>query len=250
MRQWIGPAILSALFALSAPPLFAQEAPSPPAPPAPPWKANLEFSYLETSGNTNTSALLAGGKGEYDFSESKILGEGRGLYGRSNGITSEKSWFFKAEYDYNLTERTVVFVLQSAERNTLKGIEGRYISQAGFGHYFLKSKADVLKVEAGAGYTRENQVPPNPDRGFPNARLSAGYTHNFSEKTQFEETGSYIPSLKYGKDYLMNEESAVTTNLAGHLALKVSYSIAYNNQPPPGFKTTDRLFKTALLYTF
>ena len=249
MRRWIGPLLISALLATSAAPLWAEETSPPPAP-ARPWKASAEFSYLETSGNTNTSAMAAGGKGEYDFTDSKILGEGKGLYGRSNGITSEKSWYFRAEYDYNLTDRTVLFAAQSAERNTLKGIEGRYISQGGVGHYFLKSKEDVLKVEAGAGWTRENPTPPNPDRGFASARAALDYTHNFSATSRFEQTASYIPSLKNAKDYLMNEESAVTTQIVGHLALKISYSIAYNNQPPPGFKTTDGLFKTSLLFTF
>jgi len=56
--------------------------------------------------------------------------------------------------------------------------------------------------------------------------------------------------LTVGKKYLMNEESALTSHLIGHLALKISYSIAYDNEPPPGFKTTDRLFKTSFLYTF
>ena len=56
--------------------------------------------------------------------------------------------------------------------------------------------------------------------------------------------------MKDGKDYLINEETALVVNLSGSFALKISYSIAYNNKPPEGFKTTDRLFKTSLLFTF
>jgi hypothetical protein len=42
----------------------------------------------------------------------------------------------------------------------------------------------------------------------------------------------------------------LVSNLAGGLALKMSYAVAYDNLPPPGFFKTDRLFKTTLLYTF
>jgi len=179
MKQGLGPFILSALLGLSGQPLLAQE--TPPGPPLP-WKVSLEFSYLETSGNTNTSALMVAGKGEYDFSDSKILGEGKGLYGRSNDVTSEKSWFLRAEYDYNLSERTVAFLIQSAERDTLKGIEGRYISQAGIGHYFVKTHTDELKAEAG-GVTHEKIRFPLIRAGDFRAPVSlSNITINFQKK--------------------------------------------------------------------
>jgi putative salt-induced outer membrane protein YdiY len=136
------------------------------------------------------------------------------------------------------------------ERNTLKGIEFRYITQVGLGYDFIKTASDTLKGEAGAGYVRENPVDPFSDRGFPTARLFGQYDHAFAEKTRFVQTVEYLPSLEEKKDYLINEESAFVTNLAGGFAFKVSFSIAYDNLPPPNFSKTDRLFKTALLYTF
>jgi putative salt-induced outer membrane protein YdiY len=60
----------------------------------------------------------------------------------------------------------------------------------------------------------------------------------------------YLPSLSDGQDYLINEETAVIANLVGNLALKVSFNVAYDNLPPPDFQKSDRIFKTALLYTF
>jgi putative salt-induced outer membrane protein YdiY len=48
----------------------------------------------------------------------------------------------------------------------------------------------------------------------------------------------------------VKEESAFVSNLVGGFALKVSYAVAYDNLPPPGFVKTDRLLKTALLYSF
>ena len=230
------------LLVLMTAPLFAQG--------VPPSKGSLEFSYLETSGNTSSQSLLLAGKGEHAWENSKLEGEVKALYGKKDDVTSDKSWLVRLKYDKNLSELTYAFVSEVVERDVLKGIEIRYISMLGVGHYFLKNATDSFKGEVSAGYTRENPVAPFPDRGFPVARLFGGYVHNFAEKTRFEQTVEYLPNLKEAKDYLINEESAFITSLMGNLAFKVSYAILYDNLPPPTFHKTDRLFKSSLLMTF
>lgn len=230
------------LFILVASPLFAQG--------IPPSKGSLEFSYLETSGNTNSQSFLLAGKGEQAWENSKLEGEVKALYGKKNDVTSDKSWMLRLKYDENITELTYSFISEVVERDVLKGIEIRSISMLGLGHYFLKNETDTFKGEVSAGYTRENPVAPFPDRGFPVARLFGGYVHTFAEKTRFEQTAEYLPNLKEAKDYLVNEESAFITSLMGNLAFKISYAIFYDNLPPPTFHKTDRLFKSSLLMTF
>jgi putative salt-induced outer membrane protein len=242
MRRFLRLAVSLALLLFVPLPLFAQG--------VPPSKGSLEFSYLDTSGNTDSQSLLLAGKGEQEWENSKLEGEVKALYGKKNGVASDKSWMFRLKYDENITELTYSFISQVVERDVLKGIEIRYISMLGLGHYFLKNTTDTFKGEVSAGYTRENPVAPFPDRGFPVARLFGGYVHTFAEKTRFEQTVEYLPSLKEVEDYLLNEESAFITSLVGNLAFKISYAIFYDNLPPPTFHKTDRLFKTSLLMTF
>lgn len=213
-------------------------------------KGNLEMSYLQSSGNTNSRALILAGKQEQALGDSKLIGEIKALYGKKDGITSDKSWMAKLQYDQTITETIYAFLSGMVERDPLKGIELRSTTLAGLGYYFIKTKVDTLKGEAGLGYIHENQVAPFPDRGYPTARLFGDYSHSFDDKTRFEQTAEFLPNLKQGKDYLLKEETAFVTNIMGNLAFKVSYAIAYDNLPPPTFTKTDRLFKTALLYTF
>ncbi|TAJ98409.1 MAG: DUF481 domain-containing protein [Candidatus Manganitrophaceae bacterium] len=242
MRHLIRNMVLFCLLVGVAKPLAAQE--------TPPWKGNLELSYLNTSGNTHSETFVAAGKAERTFAVSKLSGEIKAIYGEKDNVASDKSWMGILKYDRNITEYTYGFLSESVERNTLKGIEIRSITLAGLGHYFIKTPSDTLKGEVGLGYTRENPISPFDDRGFPTARLFGGYVHSFTDKTRFEQTVEYTPNLKEAKDYLINEESAFITNLMGNLAFKVSYAVLYDNLPPPGFGKYDRLFKTALLYTF
>lgn len=227
---------------LLAAPLFAQE--------VVPSRGNLEFSYLETSGNTDTQSLLLSGKGEQVGRDSKLEGEVRALYGQRDGETSDRSWLIRLKYNENISEWTYSFISETVERDVLKGIEIRYTTMLGVGHYFIKNRVDTLKGEVGLGYIRENPIAPFPDRGYPTGRVFGEYVHTFAEKTRFEQTVEYLPNFEESRDFLLNEESAFITSLMGNLAFKVSYAVAFDNLPPPGFHKTDRLFKTALMVTF
>ncbi len=246
MKQWIR-LVMAVCFSMA---MIGSSYAEEMAPQTSPWKGNLELSYLNTSGNTHSETFVAAGKVEHAFENSKLSLDARAIYGKKDEVTSDKSWIGTLKYDYNVTERTYAYLSETLERNTLKGITLRSTSTIGLGHYFIKTSTDSLRGELGFGYTRENQVDPSPDRGFPTARLFGGYGHAFTEKTRFEQTVEYLPDLKRGDNYLINEESSFITNLMGNLAFKISYAIFYNNLPPPGFKKEDRLFKNSLLYTF
>jgi len=218
--------------------------------PPPPWKSSLGFSYLETSGNTSSQTFSGELKVERNLSFAKVTLEGAALYGQKEDVTTDASWFGSLKYDQNITDRFYLFLLDRTERDTFRGFEFRYAHQGGLGYYLVKSEDQILKFEAGGGYVHEDQVDPFPDKGFPNARAYAGYTYNFSKTSRFDEWVAYLPNLNETKDYVINEETAVVANLVENLALKVSFNVAFDNLPAPGFEKSDRVFKTALLYTF
>lgn len=220
------------------------------------WKGNIEGSYLQTDGNTETQAFAAAGKIEKEFTWARIMAEGRGLYGKSGDVTTDRNWFGSLKYDQKLTPRTYVFALETIERNVPIGIKIRYVHQGGLGIFLIKTGSDTLKIEAGAGYVNEVPVDPFPRRGFGTARGFAEFIHSFSKTSRFEQRVEYLPNLTDGEDYLINEESALITNLFGQFALKASFLVVFDNVPPkttagtPGYQKSDRTFKTALIYTF
>ncbi len=242
MTTWKIAAGFVGLAATSVPCAFAED--------ARPWKANLELSYLQTGGNTDSKSFLVGGKGERTLANAKLSGEFLAMYGETDGVATDKNWFGALKYDRYVSDRFYAYLAERVDRNVLNGIEVRYSTQTGAGYDIIKTTTDLLKAEVGFGYVRENPISPFHDVGFVNARAFGLYEHAFAEKTRFTQTVEYLPSLKDNDDYLFKEESAFVSTLAGGLALKISYAVAYDNLPPPAFFKTDRLFKTALLYTF
>ena len=221
----------------------------------PPWKGNLEISYIQTSGNTNNLNLSGAIKIERLFLGSKLLVphrllmEYKMLYGEQNDAVSDRSWFGQLKYDYNLSDRSFLYGLGTVEQNKLKGIQSRFLYQGGMGYYFIRNKRNTFKGELGGGYLNENRTLNN-DKSFPSGRTFFEFTHAFHENTRFEQKAELIANLDQGKDYIIMAETAIITNLVGNLALKASFVIAYDNLPPTGFKTTDRIYKTSVLLKF
>jgi putative salt-induced outer membrane protein len=236
---------LVGLVAVWASPSFGQEAPKTDL-----WKGNLELSYIQTGGNTETKTLATAGKAERMFERGKVIGEFNAIYGEKDGEATDKAWMFRGKYDHFISSRAFAYLSETFERNVFKGVEIRYTTQAGMGYEFLKTPTDMLKGEAGVGYIRENPISPFDDLGYMTGRAYGEYAHFFDEKTQFLQTAEYLPGLKGGEGFLFREESALIANIMGAFALKVSYAVFYDSDPQPGFFKTDQLFKTSLLYTF
>jgi putative salt-induced outer membrane protein len=242
MRHWMTGFGLAGLAIIGASPSLAEEPRL--------WKGNLELSYLQTGGNTNSKTLATAGKIERSFEGAKLTGEFNAIYGEKSGVASDKSWMGRGKYDHYVSSRAFAYLSETVERNVLKGIEVRYTTQAGMGYEFIKTPSDLLKGEAGVGYIRENPIAPLDDDGYAIGRAYGEYGHAFDDKTRFLQTVEYLPGLKGGEGYLLREESSFIANLMGNFALKVSYTVMYDSEPQPGFFKTDRLFKTSLLYTF
>jgi putative salt-induced outer membrane protein len=230
-----------ALLASVPAPLQAEEPPDG-------WTGDVELSFVNAGGNTDSMSLSFGAKAELALTNSRLRGEAKTLYSEQNGASTARNYLIKGQYDVNLSARTSFFVSGSVERDVPKGLQIR----------------QMLRGEVSAGYIYErlifllpNPVPPPPltvpvvvTDGYLSARLGGEYTYFFTPHTRFVQTAELLMSLEEAGNYLINEESALVVNLFGQLALKMSFAVNYDHQPQPGFGAVDRLLKTSLLYTF
>jgi putative salt-induced outer membrane protein YdiY len=88
-------------------------------------------------------------------------------------------------------------------------------------------------------------------RDFIESRLFAKYEWQFTEKTKFSQSLGYLQGLNDSRTWKINSESALITAITDVLALKVSYSVFYNNDPRPSdLEKTDTIFATSLVIGF
>jgi len=114
--------------------------------------------------------------------------------------------------------------------NKPTGIDSRYGAGGGLGYQFFKTDLQTLAVEFGVDYT--NEIPVGGDgSSFAGLRAYLGYLRNISKTSTFTEDFTLSENLSETSDLRAKSISAVTASLSTKVALKVSLSLFYDNQP-------------------
>jgi putative salt-induced outer membrane protein YdiY len=123
----------------------------------------------------------------------------------------------------------------------------------------------VLKGELGLDLTRQDPLgnPPPPEletTDYIAVRGTLNYEFKISEKSKLTEDLNFIENLDTTSAWRANSITAVTAGFTDNLALKVSYTVMYSNDPPyktvPGsalvyqVEKTDTILVAALVVNF
>ena len=287
MLRWIPPM----LAILAAPPLMAQAD----AAPKRPWSDKAALSYVAVGGNATSQSLGLSNEYKYTWSDAAFSFNVGGVRVATTTVsrtamgtsladaavvetrtstTGTETYYGNLRYDHNLTERLQWFGSAGWERNLPAGLEARYTGLAGLGYWWIKADRTKFFTDAGAGYTKENQVvrPAGTDDHFATFRLGVKVERKLFETSLFTSELNVSDSLKDSQNYLGVWRNAFTTTLSSRLALKVGYDVTYANKPafvgvdvvqtpvttPPVIlgqvpfqvKKTDTVFTTSLVIAF
>ncbi len=199
MRRLLGTMLL--LWIAAAGIALAQEAPpcpcpEPPPPPPPVWFGKLNFSFLSTSGNTDTTSI--GGAAEVNYNPKPFLFTFKGayLYSATEGVTTAQATTLGLRGSMDLTERLDVFAGAGYLRNTFSGINNLYSIDAGAGYKLFKGPTQFLRVEGGLGWTSEEDILQNgtvvPSRSYMNARAGVAYKWQFTKSAAFTNDFGFL----------------------------------------------------------
>ena len=216
--------------------------PPPPAPPPPVWFGKADLSYLSTSGNTDTSSI--GGGLELNYNPKPWLFTLKGAYLKSStdDVTTAEAMTISLRATRDLTERIDVFVGAGWLRNRFSGINNIYNFDGGAGYKLFKGPEQFLRVEAGIGYTTEQDIVLGiivPYRNYANARAGLGYKWQFTKNAAFTNDFTFLADLSDTSNWFINEKAAITANISSVFALQASWTLLYRNQPVFGFDNTD-----------
>ena len=246
------PKFLLLMMALAATPLTAQD-PCPckdaPPPPPPPFTGKVDLAYAATSGNTSTSSLGLGLDLIYRTAPWTIEGTFNYLHAESEHVTTAETFLGTLKGSRDITKAMDVFVQGGYYRNTFSGIDHRVGGEAGAGYKILDQEALFLRTEAGFGYASEARTN-GTTLNYPTGRLGLKFVWKFSKSADFTEEASWTEDFNDTNHWIFRNLASVTASLTKVLALKASWGLIYNNEPPPGFGKTDTITSAALVAKF
>jgi len=244
------PIWVAVILAASATAARGQGTTTPPAP-ASPDSAHLQadIGAVNTSGNTSVTTVNA--------SDAFTIWRGANTFGQTFGVVygtlsdrvQTNLWTAGVRDQYSFTKVIGLFALVGFDRNSFAGIDRRFEEGAGVAITAIHAPRDQLEIDLGVSYIEQRSTTALED-DHASGRGSFDYRHTFGKNEYFEQTLEGIPDFKQSSDYRINSQSSLVAPLSKHFAVKVGYAVRYANLPPPGFKTTDRLFTTDLQVGF
>ena len=216
------------------------------------WKGDVQFGYVATSGNTETTNL----NGKLNLE--KIYDKWTHLFSAAAFSTSDNNQTtaerFKLEYqaDRKYTEKSYFFLNSTYEEDKFSGFDFQATLTAGYGQRLYDANKMTFDVEIGAGL-RQSDLDPDPITGNVveesegMVRLAAKYLWQMEEKRSLTSE----LTIDAGEETtITNFELGFVTMIAGDLSLKTAYIAKHTSEVPVGKEKLDTVIALNLLYAF
>ncbi len=265
-RMLTAVAALSALAALAARPARAAgDAPKLG------WSDSGEFSYVLTSGNSESSTLglkntltrtweraVLGIRAEAIRAESTdVVRTAVGtpadyvvIENRTSRLAAER-YFLGGKYDAKISAKYYWNVGANWERNRFAGIENRWVLGAGVGYIWLDGEDMKFKTDGSLTGNRQEDSATLETRSYAGLRGAWDFLWKLSASTTLENHLVLEDNLSDTADWRADMITSLSVAMSKKLALKVSLEWQYFNQPataavaletPPGTPTGDLVF--------
>ncbi len=209
------------------------------------------LGFVNASGNTELTTLSADEKLAAVSRDSlwKFEQTAAAVYGRSRDSTTAGAYAAGARLDRMLSRRLGVFAGGTWQRNRFAGIARRFEELLGLSYDLLAGARNTLEVEVGTAFTQQRSTT-GLDESFVAGRFAGTYKHMLTDKAFVAEAAEILPNLETRADYRINSETSLVAPLSTAIALRLSYTVHFDNLPEPGFEKTDRILSSGIQVTF
>jgi len=230
------------------PPKTAEQSPPPKT-----WSDVSEFSYVQTSGNAETSTLgfkngLIGKwqKSQFELKAGAVRADSTTLTRFATGtlaspdehtdrdsMLTAESYYLIGRYDRTLSKRLFWFAVGGWDRNTFAGIQNRYTAGGGVGTIWRDDERVKFRTNYAATLTKQKDVVVDPDVSdtFAGLLLSSNFLHKVGAASTFGNDTAFSENLKDTTDWRLNMTNWIAVTMSTRLALKASLQWLYDNSP-------------------
>ena len=212
------------------------------------WNGSGELGFVQTSGNTDTSALNLALNFAYEVEKWRHTLGATALRSETDSVTDAERYTFGAQTDYKLTDRSYVFGALRYDGDKFAAYDPVYSFSAGYGYTLIDNGVHYLLGEIGAGYRTQEVALTGEDEDEAIARGRLDYRWAVSDNTEFAN----LLLIEAGSDntFIQNDTS-LSVAINSDFAIKAGFQWRHNTELPPGAEDdTDTQFTTNLVYNF
>ncbi len=208
------------------------------------FDGNIQAGYNAQSGNSRNSSLSANTTMTWFQPSNAYSIWGEALNNSSDDQRSTERYQAGARARHNLDDDNFLFGQGSWLSDRFNGYRSRSTLTAGYGRQVLNGPIHTLRLEAGPGVRHDEfQGGGNTTKAL--AYGAASYSYQLTDNTKFIQGVSVLAN----DDTTLNSETGLSVGINDHFALKVTYNVTYNNNPPDSApKHTDTRTAVSLVY--
>lgn len=209
---------------------------------------HLELSYVQTSGNTNTSTFSTRLEATTALSEnSNFRAKANILYSENNSNTSANKYDVELDYNYMLGDKIYSYFGVNYLNDQLSDYDYRINTGPGIGYKIVDNKEKTIDIQFGFDYAYDKYNSGLIDE-YIASRAELNYRYKFSETVEFKQMLSYLTSIENSDKYFMSTETSIGVKMTENLSLGVSYRTDYVNQTEK--QNMDKKILTSLIMDF
>ena len=209
---------------------------------------HLELSYVQTSGNTNTTTFSSKLEGTAGLSDTQsVRAKGSMLYNENENNTSANKYNLELDYNHMINKKLYANMGINYLKDELSDYDYRLNIGPGLGYKVLEDEIQTVDIQGGLDYAYDKYNDGSKDN-YLAGRGELNYKYRFSENVEFKQMLSYLGSFEDSEKYFIVSDSSLEVNMTKNLSLGVSYNLDYTNQTEK--EKLDKKFLTSLIVDF
>jgi len=236
---------------------------------------HTELGYVETSGNTETTAATVDFMGKKSWGDHSVQLDFDYLYGEQNSIENNNKLETVLNYDYKFSKNFGLNYLIGYKDDKFSGFDYQFYTGPGVKWHAHENDAHVLDFQSNvlyskdsgsdkfyndAAFTDETKYPFVPVKGifkkdgqtneYGAFFIQGDYEWKITESFKFLQMLNYRVDMKDSDIYFINSKSAVESKISDTFSMGINYKVSYVNTPPVGNERTDKTFTVSLIIDY
>ena len=210
------------------------------------WKGNVELGMVNTTGNTETQTINAKAKGALEQKDWRHTVTFESLTSSDQNVTTAERYVLNGQSDYKIGNHNYFFIMLNYEDDRFSGYDYRVTEAVGYGRRVLHEPDMTLDLEIGPG-ARQSELETGGSEDEITLRGAAKFAWKLSDTSSFTED----LTVDAGEDTTVTKSvTALTAQINGSLATKVTYTVKNTSDVPVGVEKTDTETAVTLVYSF
>jgi putative salt-induced outer membrane protein len=202
------------------------------------WSGSGDLGYNSVSGNSESDSLAAALSANYDtLGDWLFMGEFDTYSASQDGDTTAKTYSFKLQSDYGISERSFAFGNVRYLDDRFSGYDYQASTTIGLGKTFFDDGISLFRAQAGIGYRKNELLNGMGEESESIWATRASYNRALTESTRFE---SRVLTESGGDNTYVEGHVALGVLMTDNLGIKLSYLIKHNSDVPVDTENTDK----------